>query len=1001
MPRQRYTVEVDSKVSPRLRRQLNAAAAAANRLTAATGRADRRFRRFATTQRFVVRSMRGTINAFRTAGRAMFSFRSILLGFATFALIRALDNITRLENRLRTAGVGGEEANQVIDVLNDTANETGGNIAQLAAIFGRFVFSLKDTSATVKETTLAVKSLARSATAMGITAQEARGGLIQLSQGLASGRLQGEELRSVLETLPSFARQLATTVGVSYGQIREEARLGRISIEQMRQAFVDFRDTANAQFANFRLPIIGALQALANELARLVEEIFRRAGLKEGTSGAVQSLTQAVKELRESLDDIQSPFSKFIGFLVVGFKGIGRLIIGVFDDVRFALAELGIRAKFFFEGLILALQALLEKDTERALGNISLALQSLTAPLVSDFRETEAAANALLESIRRVAREGYKFGERRNLQASPLPKTPQPVPNLPLIQRAEDLVRTVAKVTNDIRRGRAGLIKAIDDVPFFLRDRLDGPLKRAAKDVRATGEIIETLNDVSFKLANAAAKAATAPADKIAETTKALTKEIKSAEKALKRFDDRANKTDRETIEFNKQVTAEQNKFIGEVVTQGANVLGGEGSQFGSSVGNIAQGALVGGPVGAAAAAAKEVIDRSVAAGEEVASLTSTLDGLNTEYHTQVGIEAQARAELKKTTKGTSEYNKALGRIASASHRLSAIERDRIVLEEKLNAIDADAAERGQKLSAARERLNEATKRLFEALSPLVDLVTVLVKVMALLVEGIGAVLKKIAEGIDGFFDGIVDFGESIYNLATGQDPFEPWKRDRRRARNAREREQDSQLFNDLAQQQFGELLSSRSYLNRPLERLTTELKRRFESESREDVVASLNLSPEGLAKRYGFQDPEAIKIIAKYLTNPFEKLTQPQLQILRDIAFGIDEENDTSKKLLEEQRKQAESLKTLLMEQQNRNKVLQEQLAAERRLEGERRDRAISAVAGPGDTLGGRTPITINNVIDREMLVNEIASQSGENAILNVINANREQVRDVLASAS
>ena len=124
-------------------------------------------------------------------------------------------------------------------------------------------------------------------------------------------------------------------------------------------------------------------------------------------------------------------------------------------------------------------------------------------------------------------------------------------------------------------------------------------------------------------------------------------------------------------------------------------------------------------------------------------------------------------------------------------------------------------------------------------------------------------------------------------------------------------------------------------------------------------------------------------------------------MQILRDIAFGIDEENDTSKKLLEEQRKQAESLKTLLMEQQNRNKVLQEQLAAERRLEGERRDRAISAVAGPGDTLGGRTPITINNVIDREMLVNEIASQSGENAILNVINANREQVRDVLASAS
>jgi len=65
-----------------------------------------------------------------------------------------------------------------------------------------------------------VGGLQRIAIASGATQQEIASSTQQLAQALASGTLQGDELRSILEGLPTLAQALAHELGVSIGELR-------------------------------------------------------------------------------------------------------------------------------------------------------------------------------------------------------------------------------------------------------------------------------------------------------------------------------------------------------------------------------------------------------------------------------------------------------------------------------------------------------------------------------------------------------------------------------------------------------------------------------------------------------------------------------------------------------------------------------------------------------------------------------------------------------------
>jgi tape measure domain-containing protein len=129
---------------------------------------------------------------------------------------KASDSVARIQAVL---GISATEAREGYAQLYAALRGTGIGAAQLEVLF---------------------VGLNKAAIASGASSAEASAGLLQLKQGLASGRLQGDELRSVLESLPALSQALADQLGVSVGELKKLGGEGKITSDVIFEAAKKF-----------------------------------------------------------------------------------------------------------------------------------------------------------------------------------------------------------------------------------------------------------------------------------------------------------------------------------------------------------------------------------------------------------------------------------------------------------------------------------------------------------------------------------------------------------------------------------------------------------------------------------------------------------------------------------------------------------------------------------------------------------------------------------------
>jgi len=181
----------------------------------------------ASTQRIeIIITERGSRQVRRNIGaigdRASASQRSVRLlnrtlqALATGAIVsgifRLADSFTNLQNRLRVVTNGTAELGVVTDELFDIARRTRSSFEATAELYARTALATRNLGRSQQETLNFTESLNQAIILSGASAQEAENGLIQLSQGLASNRLSGDELRSTLEQLPVVTDVIAESI---------------------------------------------------------------------------------------------------------------------------------------------------------------------------------------------------------------------------------------------------------------------------------------------------------------------------------------------------------------------------------------------------------------------------------------------------------------------------------------------------------------------------------------------------------------------------------------------------------------------------------------------------------------------------------------------------------------------------------------------------------------------------------------------------------------------
>jgi len=211
-----------------------------------------------------------------------------------------VDTYTNLQNRLRQVTTGTANLAAVTSNLFDIANRTRSSYEGTAELYARVALATKELGVSQRELLTFTERVNQAIILSGASAQEASAGLIQLSQGLASGTLRGDELRSVLEQLPAVADVIAKHLRVTRGELRQMGADAKITTDVVLAAFRN-AENISADFAN-TVPTIGqAFTVLNNQLIKFIGETDQAYGVSNKLATAIIALSNNIDLLAKSL----------------------------------------------------------------------------------------------------------------------------------------------------------------------------------------------------------------------------------------------------------------------------------------------------------------------------------------------------------------------------------------------------------------------------------------------------------------------------------------------------------------------------------------------------------------------------------------------------------------------------------------------------------------------------------------------------------------------------
>lgn len=241
----------------------------------------------------------GVESQFRaTDGAARFLLRTLQTLGAAFGLRQlqqTVDTYTNIQNRLKLVTNGTGELAAVTEELFRISNSTRNAFESTAEVYARVALATKDLGLSQRDTLQFTESLNQAVILSGASSAEAAAGLMQLSQGLASGTLRGDELRSVLEQLPAVADVIAKGLGVTRGELRKMGEDGKITADIVIDAFQKAQKELADNFGKTVPTIAQSFTVLQNKVVEFVGEL-------DAATGASAEISKAILTIGKNID---------------------------------------------------------------------------------------------------------------------------------------------------------------------------------------------------------------------------------------------------------------------------------------------------------------------------------------------------------------------------------------------------------------------------------------------------------------------------------------------------------------------------------------------------------------------------------------------------------------------------------------------------------------------------------------------------------------------------
>lgn len=235
-------------------------------------------------------------------------------------IVQTADAWTELRNRLKTVQSTGTGVENDLAGIVRVANEARAPIATIGDAFHRFALFAGAANLSNEQVLGLVDTLTKMGVVGGTTGTALSNSLLQLSQGFASGRLQGDELRSVMENFPVLAQALATQLNVPIGKLKELGSEGAISQGVIIAALQNSAAATQEQFAKLTPTVGQQITVIGNKWRELVDVISNSGSAFSGLLSVLQFISDVLDKIIKIFSREGGPIS-FIKKAIVATRG--------------------------------------------------------------------------------------------------------------------------------------------------------------------------------------------------------------------------------------------------------------------------------------------------------------------------------------------------------------------------------------------------------------------------------------------------------------------------------------------------------------------------------------------------------------------------------------------------------------------------------------------------------------------------------------------------------
>ncbi|HFC7693509.1 TPA: tape measure protein [Neisseria meningitidis] len=225
-------------------------------------------------------------------GSGLSGLTGLLAGLASVGFAKSMldtaDAVQSINSQIRQVVSSETEYLAVQRQLLDTANRTRASLESTASLYVSTSRALKDYGYTQQEILKFTEATNNAMTIGGVGAQQQAAALMQLSQALGSGVLQGDEFKSIAEAAPILLDTIAEYMGKSRVEIKKLGSEGQLTADVIFKAISGASEKFGEQAAKMPMTMGQALTVFSNNWQSMVSKLLNDSGTMSGIAAVIK-----------------------------------------------------------------------------------------------------------------------------------------------------------------------------------------------------------------------------------------------------------------------------------------------------------------------------------------------------------------------------------------------------------------------------------------------------------------------------------------------------------------------------------------------------------------------------------------------------------------------------------------------------------------------------------------------------------------------------------------